>query len=64
MPTLRNALSTPRPLSRDRRGYSRNFLLWRSEAIVLGDCVTLPLQVRINSVDPKRSDDPPFFSIW
>jgi DNA helicase HerA-like ATPase len=32
---------------------------------VLGDCVSLPLQVRINDVDPKpRSDDPAFIKAW
>jgi uncharacterized protein len=39
--------------------------LAQQQAIVLGDCVTLPLQVRINTVDPRpRSDDPPFTREW
>jgi uncharacterized protein len=39
--------------------------LAQQQAIILGDCVTLPLQVRINSVDPRpRSDDPPFTREW
>jgi DNA helicase HerA-like ATPase len=39
--------------------------LAQQQAIVLGDCVTLPLQVRINSVDPKpHSDDPQFVKHW
>jgi len=31
--------------------------LAQQQAIVLGDCVTLPLQVRINSVDPRPRSD-------
>ena len=39
--------------------------LAQQQAIVLGDCVTLPLQVRINTVSPRpRSDDPPFTREW
>ena len=39
--------------------------LAQQQAIVLGDCVSLPLQVRINDVDPKpRSDDPAFIKAW
>ena len=39
--------------------------LAQQQAIVLGDCVALPLQVRINTVDPRpRSDDPPFVREW
>jgi DNA helicase HerA-like ATPase len=39
--------------------------LAQQQAIVLGDCVSLPLQVRINNVDPRpRSDDPPFTKEW
>jgi hypothetical protein len=39
--------------------------LAQQQAIVLGDCVRLPLQVRVNSVDPRpRSDDPPFVREW
>ena len=39
--------------------------LAQQQAIVLGDCVSLPLQVRINDVDPRpRSDDPPFTKAW
>lgn len=39
--------------------------LAQQQAIVLGDCVPLPLQVRINTVDPRpRSDDPPFTHEW
>lgn len=37
----------------------------QQHAIVLGDCITIPLQVRINDVSPKpRSSDPEFFNIW
>jgi uncharacterized protein len=37
----------------------------QQHAIVMGDCVTLPLQVRINSVDPRpRSLDPEFMKVW
>jgi ABC-type dipeptide/oligopeptide/nickel transport system ATPase component len=39
--------------------------LAQQQAIVLGDCVALPLQVRINTVEPRpRSDDPPFTREW
>ncbi len=39
--------------------------LGQQQAIVLGDCVELPLQVRINTVDPRpRSEDPPFTQVW
>ena len=39
--------------------------LAQQQAIVMGDCVTLPLQVRINSVSPKpRSNDPQFVAQW
>lgn len=39
--------------------------LAQQQAIVLGDCVTLPLQVRIKSVDPKpHSRDPEFVERW
>jgi hypothetical protein len=39
--------------------------LAQQQAIVMGDCVTLPLQVRINDVDPKpRSNDPKFVKEW
>jgi DNA helicase HerA-like ATPase len=39
--------------------------LAQQQAIVLGDCVTLPLQVRINTVSPlPRSDDPQFVRQW
>ena len=39
--------------------------LAQQQAIVLGDCISLPLQVRINTVDPRpRSDDPPFTHEW
>lgn len=39
--------------------------LAQQHAIVLGDCVTLPLQVRLNTVDPRpRSDDPKFSEAW
>jgi hypothetical protein len=39
--------------------------LAQQQAIVLGDCVSLPLQVRINDVDPRpRSDDPAFMRAW
>lgn len=39
--------------------------LAQQQAVVLGDCVALPLQVRINTVDPRpRSDDPPFSREW
>lgn len=39
--------------------------LAQQQAIVLGDCVALPLQVRISTVDPRpRSDDPAFTREW
>jgi DNA helicase HerA-like ATPase len=39
--------------------------LAQQQAIVLGDCVKLPLQVRVNTVDPRpRSEDPPFTPEW
>jgi len=39
--------------------------LAQQQAVVLGDCVSLPLQVRINDVDPRpRSDDPAFIKAW
>jgi DNA helicase HerA-like ATPase len=39
--------------------------LAQQQAIVLGDCVALPLQVRINTVEPRpRSDDPSFTREW
>jgi uncharacterized protein len=39
--------------------------LAQQQAIVLGDCVKLPLQVRVNTVDPRpRSEDPPFTREW
>jgi uncharacterized protein len=39
--------------------------LAQQQAIVMGDCVTLPLQVRINSVSPKpRSNNPQFVTQW
>jgi hypothetical protein len=39
--------------------------LAQQQAIVLGDCVTLPLQVRISSVEPKpHSLDPEFVKRW
>jgi hypothetical protein len=39
--------------------------LAQQQALVLGDCVTLPLQVRINDVEPTpHSFDPRFFDIW
>jgi len=39
--------------------------LAQQQAIVLGDCVALPLQVRINTVTPRpRSDDPTFTREW
>jgi len=40
-------------------------ILPQQQALVLGDCVTVPLQVKINDVDPKPdSDDPEFFKVW
>lgn len=39
--------------------------LAQQQAIVLGDCVALPLQVRINTVEPRpRSEDPTFTREW
>jgi uncharacterized protein DUF87 len=39
--------------------------LAQQQALVLGDCVTLPLQVRINDIEPTpHSYDPRFFGIW
>jgi DNA helicase HerA-like ATPase len=39
--------------------------LAQQQAIVMGDCVTLPLQVRIRTVSPRpRSLDPEFVSRW
>lgn len=39
--------------------------LAQQQAIVLGDCVTLPLQVRIRNIEPRpHSDDPQFIRIW
>jgi ABC-type dipeptide/oligopeptide/nickel transport system ATPase component len=39
--------------------------LAQQQAIVLGDCVRLPLQVRINDVNPRpRSDNPHFVDEW
>jgi uncharacterized protein len=34
--------------------------LAQQQAIVLGDCVSLPLQVRINDVNPRPRSDGPF----
>lgn len=51
-------------------GLSRELLdqlpaLAQQQAAVMRDCVSLPLQVRINDVNPKpRSDDPPFTKAW
>lgn len=37
----------------------------QQHALVLGDCIKIPLQVRINNVDPRpQSHDPQFFKIW
>jgi len=37
----------------------------QQHALVMGDCITVPLQARINDVDPKpRSHDPEFFNRW
>ncbi len=37
----------------------------QQHALVIGDCVTVPVQVRINDVDPKpNSRDPQFFAVW
>lgn len=39
--------------------------LAQQQAIVMGDCVTLPLQVRISDVSPRpRSEDPKFMALW
>jgi hypothetical protein len=39
--------------------------LAQQQAIVMGDCVRLPLQVRINTVNPRpRSLDPEFVRVW
>ena len=39
--------------------------LAQQQAIVMGDCVRLPLQVRINTVNPRpRSLDPEFVRLW
>lgn len=39
--------------------------LAQQQALVMGDCVTLPLQVRINDVAPTpHSYDPRFYAIW
>jgi len=40
-------------------------VLPQQHALVLGDCITIPLQVRLNDVDPKpNSNDPKFFETW
>lgn len=40
-------------------------ILPQQHALVLGDCITVPLQVRVKNVDPKPdSNDPEFFKIW
>lgn len=37
----------------------------QQHALIIGDCITIPLQVRINDVNPKpHSHDPEFFKIW
>ncbi|MBT3577553.1 ATP-binding protein [archaeon] len=37
----------------------------QQHALVLGECITVPLQVKINNVDPRPdSHDPQFFKIW
>jgi hypothetical protein len=37
----------------------------QQHALVIGDCIKIPLQVRINDVDPKPdSHDPKFFKVW
>lgn len=37
----------------------------QQHALVIGDCITIPHQVKINSVYPKPdSHDPEFFNIW
>jgi uncharacterized protein len=39
--------------------------LAQQQAIVMGDCVTLPLQVRVRTISPRpRSLDPEFVSRW
>jgi len=39
--------------------------LAQQNALIIGDCVTIPVQVRINDVDPKPdSRDPDFFTQW
>ena len=39
--------------------------LAQQRAIVMGDCVPLPLQVTINTVSPRpHGPDPPFFDAW
>lgn len=37
----------------------------QQHALVLGDCITIPLQVRIHNVLPKpHSKDPEFYNVW
>ena len=37
----------------------------QQHALVIGDCINIPMQVRINDVDPKpHSHDPEFFKAW
>lgn len=37
----------------------------QQHALVLGDCITIPLQVRIHDVSPRpHSKDPEFFKVW
>lgn len=37
----------------------------QQHALVIGDCIKIPMQVRINNVDPKpHSHDPEFFRVW
>lgn len=37
----------------------------QQHALVLGDCITIPLQVRIHDVYPKpHSKDPEFYQVW
>lgn len=37
----------------------------QQHALVIGDCIKIPLQVRISDVDPKPdSHDPMFFKVW
>lgn len=39
--------------------------LAQQNALIMGDCVTIPVQVRINDVDPKPdSQNPDFFKQW